>query len=336
MSFDRALAAYQASRFEECLALLEGSNDGRAQSICAACYLHLGHWPQAAALYGQLHRQDPSDLEAAYGLGLACLALEDLPTAEQVFQRVVRLDPSHQRAWFQLGTVYCSASKWRSAIDCLTRSLEFFPDDVEALTNLGVAYLQSGDSERARRAWQKALDFNPGAQGAAQNLARLDSQATASFGAVTVDTQLDVDRAAIASQVRQGLIETGRFEHRPEGVPVVVRLEVGGSLFETVYVITIMVGETTESVEATSLEHIASVCRLGCAQFGPDAIRAPGEDPQACLLLGQQLISSLQQDSSCTPALKEQALATAEKLEQFASQQPDLRLTAAGLYDLLD
>lgn len=179
--YEQALVAYQQGQFDHCLGLLqaiasEGPVGPEVLHLMAACLLHKQQWNHAADLYRRLVEFDPDDLEANYGLGLACMVGGDRRLAETCFRKVATVDPSHQRAWNQLGTLYCLEANWPRAADCLARSLEFFPEDVESLTNLGIAYAQMGQTERARKAWQAALAINPAAEAARRNLAHLDAQ----------------------------------------------------------------------------------------------------------------------------------------------------------------
>jgi tetratricopeptide (TPR) repeat protein/peroxiredoxin len=171
-------------------------------------FFERGYFDQAKVFYQQAFNNDPQSAEALYGLGSACLQLQEMKEARSYFertlqlhasypgtipdswnnlgllaaregdtklaiedfQRALRIDPDHSIALLNLGNAYRQSKDWSSAKQVLKRAVELAPDDTEANYSLGMVFAQENDIEHAYQYLQKALELRPDDPEALNNL----------------------------------------------------------------------------------------------------------------------------------------------------------------------
>jgi tetratricopeptide (TPR) repeat protein len=121
---------------------------------------------ESCAALGAALREDPSDARAAYYLGRALMAEDDLEAARPWFERAVELDPgsSEKRQWLgrclgfmaARGSFFKQTSLAPKIRRAFEKAVELDPDNVEARLDLLEYYIQApaimgGSHERARK-----------------------------------------------------------------------------------------------------------------------------------------------------------------------------------------
>lgn len=100
---------------------------------------------EAIAVFEQLVRQNPSDLEALLGLGIAYRRAGQDERAFDVYQRAVELDPNNQVALGALGFLGEFRSTWQATgIEALTRLLQLEPSAFDARAQRAKLYYFQG------------------------------------------------------------------------------------------------------------------------------------------------------------------------------------------------
>jgi tetratricopeptide (TPR) repeat protein len=115
--------------------------------------------PDASRELDAAIREDPSDPEATYDLGVA-LAQEGR-TAEGLayLERAKRLDPEFWGTYFQLGKIRLGLHQAGQAIPLLQKAVELNPGSFAVFYELGRALMATGKTEEAHRAMDRVREL---------------------------------------------------------------------------------------------------------------------------------------------------------------------------------
>ena len=176
------------------------------QAVQIALEQHqLGNFARAEALYVEILRQDPGNVDAMHLLGVLAnqggqpgVAVElisraisrrgDVPLfhynladaltvlgrndeAIASYELALELDPGHMPSLANLGSVLVRAGQFTRAEEICRRALAFAPQDASLLNNLGSALRGLNILEEARSCFEKALALQPEHAEAVTNLA---------------------------------------------------------------------------------------------------------------------------------------------------------------------
>jgi tetratricopeptide (TPR) repeat protein len=103
---------------------------------------------------------DPRLSEAWYGLGIAQLAMRELPEALEALQKVVRLDRSHAGAWVALASAFGERGLFDKAAQAFEQAVRLRPRDAAAWYALGSVRVQAGVTELAVSAFRRAVELD--------------------------------------------------------------------------------------------------------------------------------------------------------------------------------
>lgn len=113
---------------------------------------------EAIAQFQQALNQNPRDLEAQLGLGIAYRRAGQDEQAFRTYQRVLELDPDNVLALRTLGLLGEFRSEWqRTGIEALTRLLQQQPNDEEALAQRAKLYFYQGLFSQALADYSRVL-----------------------------------------------------------------------------------------------------------------------------------------------------------------------------------
>src|SRR2546430_999724 len=82
-----------------------------------------GNYSEAARLYGEILRIDPSQFEALYWIGLLYYRSMRLLEAERFLNLALGVDPYSSEAWFTLACVLQKLNRMTDAVEAYDQSL---------------------------------------------------------------------------------------------------------------------------------------------------------------------------------------------------------------------
>lgn len=158
-----------------------------------------GRYDEAAAVYGEVLAQDPSNVSALRLLGVLHSQRGDYDNAIMMLQAAVRFAPEAPELYNDLGNALKGKDALEEAIAAYDHALRLNPLFAEACFNRALAYERQGDAVRAEASYTLALQANTDLQEARFNrsLIRLRSQRLAEA----------VDDLALVRRARPGMPE---------------------------------------------------------------------------------------------------------------------------------
>ena len=104
--------------------------------------LNRAEFAKAVPMIWTLIKNDPSDLDNYYNLGVVYRELKQLPKAIATLEHVVDLYPKHVLAWIALGVAQIRMGKLQFGEETLRRALSLEPKNRWALRNLGACLMK--------------------------------------------------------------------------------------------------------------------------------------------------------------------------------------------------
>jgi len=120
-----------------------------------------GQFEQAAAVYRQLLRQAPKDLNLLVRLGATEYQLGAFEQAEKLFRTAVGIAPEVAQAEVGLGTSLLALDRSKDAVPVLEKAVRLAPADKMARRALGHAYQKENDFLKGERALKSLVAENP-------------------------------------------------------------------------------------------------------------------------------------------------------------------------------
>ena len=150
----RKQALYLALGHEE---LRLHPEDPRAAANLADQYAEVGDYKNAAGLYRQALRSDPSNAVWMKDMGGALHLMGRSEEARKALELALRADPALGEAWRNLGVIHADRGAWDDAVACFERAAALNPESSEARQRLSVAYEGAGRLADAAHAASEAL-----------------------------------------------------------------------------------------------------------------------------------------------------------------------------------
>lgn len=116
----------------------------------------LGNAEAALAMYDELYRESPSNMDVAEGRGLALMAAGKTADAGRAFSEVIDKDPKRWRSLNALGILFVTKNMIPEAIAYYTEALNQSPNNAAVLNNVGLSYATDRNFSRALEALQHA------------------------------------------------------------------------------------------------------------------------------------------------------------------------------------
>jgi predicted TPR repeat methyltransferase len=121
-----------------------------------------GRIDEAAVIFRELLRINPSHFEAMYSLGLAQVQMGQAEEGQNLMGGALRLNPRFAEGWCARGIVLLQLQRREEAIVCFDRALALRPGFADAIASRATALLESGRSEEALAEFDRVLAMNPG------------------------------------------------------------------------------------------------------------------------------------------------------------------------------
>jgi Flp pilus assembly protein TadD len=120
----------------------------------------LGDNEHALAMFNQLLRDDPNNLDAAEGKGLTLMAMGKSVEASRVFSDIVDKDATRWRTLNALGILFVTKDMIPEAMAYYNEALKHSPDNPAVLNNMGLSQAVDHKYDRALDALDQASRFS--------------------------------------------------------------------------------------------------------------------------------------------------------------------------------
>jgi len=157
----QAWDAYNAQKFEQCLALLEEARGAEALFLEGNCHQKLGDLHAALQCYDSAESSGCTHENLHLNRGICRLFLGMLDPAEQDLKRQLRDDPQNERALYFMAQLNYERYESTASMDYLERCLVVNPDNTDALFLQGGNYVDNDQWELAANAFQEVLSIDP-------------------------------------------------------------------------------------------------------------------------------------------------------------------------------
>ncbi|HYM18435.1 MAG TPA: tetratricopeptide repeat protein, partial [Micropepsaceae bacterium] len=137
--------------------------DGTESSLEQARALYrAGRFEEAALLFGELLRANPSQFEALHSLGMIAYRIRQFERAQYLLGEALRLEPNSLEGLLVRGVALMQLKQTQAALDCFARTLAVKPDLVEGHLNRATALLELGRIEEALTGFDRVVALDPG------------------------------------------------------------------------------------------------------------------------------------------------------------------------------
>jgi len=123
--------------------------------------LKLGKFAQAKPILEEILKNDPTNIDALYNLGMCFTELGQPEKAIPLLKRCVELKPDFDNAFVALGFAYERTNDIENAKKYFLEAIKIDPNNSYALRNLGGLFGKSSDLEKAIYYLEKSYRINP-------------------------------------------------------------------------------------------------------------------------------------------------------------------------------
>jgi tetratricopeptide (TPR) repeat protein len=127
----------------------------------AAEHHRAGRLKEAEALYREVLKRNPKQIDALRLLGTLAFSTGHPDEAERLLRRAVAVAPDFASAWIDLGRVLKERDDYEEALDCLRRATALEPDNVAAQAMRASTLASSGRTGEAIATYDRALALRP-------------------------------------------------------------------------------------------------------------------------------------------------------------------------------
>lgn len=123
----------------------------------AQIYIQSGDFQEAANILQKMIKQDPTDPDANYLLGIAYFGMKELDKAESQFGKCINLSPQFEEAYLQLTAVQAEKKEYEKAEKTINQLLIKKPDSALAYYAKGVLYYMQQKVKQAIESLNQAI-----------------------------------------------------------------------------------------------------------------------------------------------------------------------------------
>jgi predicted TPR repeat methyltransferase len=128
----------------------------------ARVFYRAGKYEEAASLFREHLRADPSHFDSLHGLGMICYRTGQFERAQYFLGEALRVDPNSLECLLIRGVALMQLKRTQAALDCFARSLAVNPDFTEGHVNRATALLELGRTEEALAGFDRVVALDPG------------------------------------------------------------------------------------------------------------------------------------------------------------------------------
>lgn len=149
------------SEAERALADSLEANPRRKQLAEALRLANENNFAGAEAIYQEVLRQHPDDVDALRLLGVLRVRLEQYDEGAACFRRAVDLQPDFWKAWVNLGAALSEQQDFAAAESAYASALELQPQSPHILERMGVNALKASELEKCVEYLERSLAIAP-------------------------------------------------------------------------------------------------------------------------------------------------------------------------------
>lgn len=117
---------------------------------------------KAQSLYGQVLKNNPSNLDAKTNLAMTYIAMGEAPMQGiTLLREVIAADPNNEKAVFNLGILSIQSGQHDKAVERFRHLTKINPKHVQGNFYLAVSLAATGQKEEARQVFLKAKKLDP-------------------------------------------------------------------------------------------------------------------------------------------------------------------------------
>lgn len=124
------------------------------------CYMATDAYDQAEELLLELIKKDGLSSNFNNALAQCYLETDRIASARNFFKRSVKNDPTNFDGWYGIGLTFLAENQPRVAISIFEKALAF-EEHISCILDVAVAYLMIGDWKKAEQAFLQAIEKEP-------------------------------------------------------------------------------------------------------------------------------------------------------------------------------
>lgn len=152
----------RADQADEIVQAFLRANPARQQIAQAAEHHRAGRLEEAEAIYREILRRDPRNLEALRLLALIAMSTEHYGQAEQLLKRAVEIAPDFLAAWIDLSRTQLERLDLPAAFASIERAAELSPQSANVQIHVANVLARSGRHDQAIETYRRAIELKPG------------------------------------------------------------------------------------------------------------------------------------------------------------------------------
>ena len=119
-------------------------------------------------------RAEQAEIDRLMEKGIEALATNELERAIDLFTEIVEKSPNFAEGWNKRATAYYLNGDFNASVRDIERTLALEPRHFGAVSGMGLIFLSQGDNVGALQAFTRVLEINPHAEGAREQVRRLN------------------------------------------------------------------------------------------------------------------------------------------------------------------
>lgn len=156
----------RAEQADETMQAFLSADPARELIAQAAAHHRAGRLEEAEAIYREILRRDPRNLEALRLLALVAVRAEHYGQAEKLLMRAVEIAPDFLAAWVDLSHAQLERQDLQAALASIERAVLLNPGSANVRISLANVQGRSGRHDQAIETYRRAIELNPDLPGA--------------------------------------------------------------------------------------------------------------------------------------------------------------------------
>lgn len=174
-SFSKSYAFEYNSEYGKAIAALQEINPDNYQVNLRLGWLYYLNkdYIRSETHYKKAVSQEPTSIEARFGLVLPMSALSNWNNVLNVYIEILKLDPNNSIANYRTATIYFNRKDYVNSAAYISKVIKMYPFDYDSNLLYGKILLAQNKTAEAKKHFEKALQYNPQSEEASNALKKL-------------------------------------------------------------------------------------------------------------------------------------------------------------------